>query len=246
VDERPQKRAYDPGEGADAEEIAAATEAALGVLNSTDGVLEATAMPPQETAKLLEPWLGAGNVGEYLNVPALIEVKVNDALRRDLSLLRTRLAAAAPGAVLDDHGGWHNRLSAAAGSGQLLAFSVFMLIMGAACAISIFAARAGLAANSEIVSILHLVGATDDFIANQVQRRFFVIGLRGSIAGLLLAILALGLVSLALRAGDSEFLPSFGVGPGLIAILLAVPIALCLVTAMTARLTVLKALGKEL
>lgn len=234
--------------GANADEIAASTEAVLEILNSTDGVTEVSALPQEEAARLLEPWLGKGNVGAYLNIPALIEVKVSDELRRDLSLLRNRIAAAAPEAVLDDHGNWHSRLASAATSGQLLAFFVFMLIMGAACAISVFAARAGLAANSEIVSILHLVGATDDFIANQVQRRFLVIGLRGSIAGLLLAIVALGLVALGARAagGTGEFLPEFRLDPLFLLTLLLVPVSLCLVSAMTARLTVLKALGKEL
>ncbi|MGE0407808.1 MAG: cell division protein FtsX [Amphiplicatus sp.] len=236
--------------GVDAEAIAASTEAAMAVLQSTDGVIEATPTPPEEAAKLLEPWLGKGNLSAYLNVPALIQVKVSDALRRDLEVLRTRLAAAAPGAVLDDHGAWHDRLASTARSGQILAFLVFMLIMGAACAISVFAARAGLAANSEIVAILHLVGATDDFIANEVQRRFFVIGLRGAVMGLALALFALGLVALALRArtgtGVGDFLPALTLGPDLAFILLVVPISLCLVTAFTARFTVLKALAREL
>lgn len=236
--------------GADAEQIKTETESALRILNSTDGVLEARASSPEEAAKLLEPWLGKGNIGAYLNVPAIIEVRVTPALRDDLSVLRNRLSAAAPDAELDDHGRWHDRLSAAARSGQILAFLVFLLIMGAACAIAVFAARAGLAANSETVSILHLVGATDAFVANQVQRRFLVIGLRGSFTGLALAILALGLAAIAMRAGGAtgvaDFVPAMKLGPELITPLIAVPIALCLVTAVTARLTVLKTLGKEL
>jgi len=234
--------------GADAETIASQTQEAMRVLQSTEGVLEARAVPKEESEKLLEPWLGKGNIGAYLNIPALIEVRVDQNLRNDLSLLRTRLLAAAPGAVLDDHGEWHERLSAAARSGQLMAFAVFILVMGAGCAISVFAARAGLAANREIVSILHLVGATDDFVANQVQRRFLVLGLRGTFAGLALAMLTLGLTSLLMRAGGgpSGFLPSIKLGPQLFFTLLIVPIALCLVTAATARLTVLRTLSKEL
>lgn len=234
--------------GSNAEVIAKETEEAMRILRSTDGVLEARALPPDETAKLLEPWLGKGNISAYLNIPALIEVRVDEGLRRDLSLLRTRLTAAAPGAVLDDHGDWHERLSAAAGSGQFMAFAVFLLIMAAACAISIFAARAGLAANREIVSILHLVGATDNFIANQVQRRFLVLALRGAFAGLALAALALGFIALFLGsgAGAPGLLPAVKLGPGLFITLLIVPISLCLVTALTARLTVLKTLLREL
>lgn len=235
--------------GADREEIAQDAAAAMRILADTEGVLETRLLSPEESARLLEPWLGRGNVSEFLNVPALIEVRMSGELRRDLDLLRNRLAAAAPGAVLDDHGRWHERLSSAARSGQALAFFVFALIMAAACAISIFAARAGLAANSEIVAILHLVGATDDFIASQVQRRFLVIGLRGSIAGLALAVLALGLAAMAMRAGGgaaADFFPTLTLGPGLIAMLLAVPLILCLVTAFTARMTVMRALAREL
>lgn len=234
--------------GADAAVIAQRVETALGVLESTDGVLSAQALTPEESARLLEPWLGKGNVGAYLNIPAIIEVKISDEARRDLDLLRTRLDAAAPGAVIDDHGEWHQRLSNAARSGQALAFAVFTLVMGAAVAIAAFAARAGLSANSEIVSLLHLVGATDGFIAGQVQRRFLVLGVRGSAVGLLGALLALGLASLALRAGGGggDFLPELTLGPRLVLPLLIVPVALCLVTALTARRTVLKTLAKEL
>ncbi|MEO1135886.1 MAG: hypothetical protein AAFW68_04630, partial [Pseudomonadota bacterium] len=174
--------------GADAEEIADGVAAALRILNDTDGVLEATERSREDTAALLEPWLGQGNASAFLNIPAIIEVKAAPSLRDDLDLLRNRLLAAAPGASLDDHGRWHDRLSGAARSGQALAFGVFLLVMGAACAISIFAARAGLAANHEIVSVLHLVGATDNFIAAEVQRRFFILGLRGALIGLAAAI----------------------------------------------------------
>lgn len=233
--------------GVDADEIAMRTDAAMRVLESTEGVVEASLISQSEAAALLEPWLGQGNAAAFLNVPAIIEVKVAPALRNDLDLLRNRLAAAAPGAALDDHASWHDRLATAARSGQALAFAVFLIVMGAACAISVFAARAGLAANREIVSVLHLVGATDDFIAAEVQRRFFILGLRGAVVGLLAALLALGLAALAMRAGvgADAFLPQFTLGGWLILWLLAVPAVTCFVTALTARLTVLRALQEQ-
>ena len=233
--------------GADAGGIAAGVEAAMRVLNETDGVIEATVRSQEDTAALLEPWLGQGNAEAFLTIPAIIEVKAAPALRNDLDLLRSRLKAAAPGATLDDHARWHDRLAGAARSGQALAFGVFLLVMAAACAISIFAARAGLAANHEIVSVLHLVGATDGFIAAEVQRRFFVLGLRGALIGLVAALAALLLAGFAVRAGgfDDSFLPAFNLGGWMMLWLAAAPIATCLVTAMTARLTVLNTLSKQ-
>lgn len=229
--------------GVDEAEIDARLEEAKEILSSFTGVETFKILNSDDAAKLLEPWLGKGNA-DALNVPALIEVKLTDEGRTDLSVLSQRLQSISPGLVLDDHGGWNDRLADAARSGQALAFAVFALIMGAACAISIFAARAGLSTNQEVVSLLHLVGATDDFIANQVQRRFTVIGLRGSMLGLVAAIFLLALFSLATRArgGDGFLLPGLVIGPDLVLPLLLVPIAICLVTAVAARFTVLRTL----
>ncbi len=233
--------------GANTAEIEAGSAAAMRILNETDGVIDAVLRSQEDTAALLEPWLGQANASAFLNVPALIEVKVSLELRGDLELLRNRLAAAAPGATLDNHAGWHGRLTTAARSGQALAFTVFLLVMGAACAISSFAARAGLAANHEIVSVLHLVGATDDFIAREVQRRFFLLGLRGALAGLATALIALTLIGVVARTnvGTDSFLPQFTLGGWMFLWLATVPLVTCFVTALTARLTVLKALREQ-
>ncbi|MEQ1931027.1 MAG: hypothetical protein ABL957_10950, partial [Parvularculaceae bacterium] len=126
--------------GPDAAEIDQGAKAAMGVLQSTEGVLDARLLSREETGRLLEPWLGKGNIGDYLNVPALIEARVSDGLRRDLGPLEARIKTAAPGAVLDDHKQWRDRLTSAARSGQALAFTVFALIMGAAAALAAFAA----------------------------------------------------------------------------------------------------------
>lgn len=233
--------------GADAAEIAAGASAAIRVLNETEGVEEAILKSEEESAALLEPWLGKGNAQAFLTIPALIDVKVTPALRGDLAPLRERLAIAAPGASLDDHATWHNRLAMAAQSGQALALFVFLLVMGAACAVSMFAARAGLAANREIISVLHLVGATDEFIASEVQRRFFVLGFRGAITGMLTAFAALAGAAYLLErgVGADSFLPQFTIGGWSALWLFTVPLATCLVTAYTARLTVLKTLRSQ-
>lgn len=230
--------------GASPEEITARAIVAQQILEQAPGVLSINQVPPSEAAKLLEPWLGKENIQSYLNIPALIEVDFDPAQRDTLDNLAATLSDASSGITLDDHGGWNRQLADAARSGQLLAFGIFALIMLAACAIAIFASRAGLSANEKIVSLLHLVGATDHFIAKEVQRRFFVIGLRGSLIGVLIAVFTLGLLALASKShGSNQFLlPGLSLGPQLIAPLLVVPLAICIVTAITARQTVLRAL----
>ncbi|MDZ7629106.1 MAG: hypothetical protein U5J99_11970 [Parvularculaceae bacterium] len=229
--------------GADIADIDRKAALAAEVLGAAPEVVSFNLIASKEAGKLLEPWLGKDNTGA-LNVPALIELRLTDEGRRNLSELAQKLAAAAPGIVLDDHGEWNARLSSAARSGQLFAFAIFALIMGAACAIAMFASRAGLAANAEVVSLLHLVGATDLYIAKEVQRRYTIIGLRGSLIGLVIAYFFIGLFALATRSKGAEgaLLPGLDFGYGLALPLLLVPIAICLVTAVSARLTVLRTL----
>ncbi|MEM9014554.1 MAG: hypothetical protein AAGB02_05540 [Pseudomonadota bacterium] len=233
--------------GADTAEIETGAQAAMRILLDTEGVIEARRLSSAETSALLEPWLGKENASSFLTIPALIEVRAGPDLKNNLDLLRNRLSAAAPNATLDDHGGWHERLDAAAESAQILALFVFLLVIGAACATSIFAARAGLAANQEIVSVLHLVGATDRFIANEVQRRFWALGLRGSSVGVIAAVILLGVGAIALRGapGAGAFLPSFELSGWVLFWLLTVPAITSFVTAFTARQTVLNTLTAQ-
>lgn len=231
--------------GADTEEIGQRAELAIAALKSSPDVISFKLISSEEAGKLLEPWLGKGNTAA-LNVPALIELKLTDDGRRNLPALSEKLSAAAPGLVLDDHGDWNARLSSAARSGQVLAFAIFALILGAACAIAMFASRAGLAANAEVVSLLHLVGATDDYIAGEVQRRYTFIGLRGALIGLLIAYFFVGLFALATKSKNAEasLVPGIDFGYGLALPMLLVPLAICLVTAVSARLTVLRTLAE--
>lgn len=233
--------------GESAEAILAQTNAAEQYLNDSGAFSKVRIISDDEAAALLEPWLGNNNVAAFLTIPALIEVEINARAGADLSTVYAGLVDVAPGVIVDDHSRWHDRLSAAAQSMQSIAFLVFALVLAAACAVSIFAARAGLAANRDIVSILHLVGATDAFIAEEVQRRFFLLGLRGSLAGLLVAMVSLGAAAFTLRTSinASNFMPEFSLNATLMIALLTVPIIVCLATAITARHTVLRALIDE-
>ena len=233
--------------GADDAEIVARTALVEAALADIEVVEDFNVVPSSEAAQLLEPWLGDADMSSYFNVPAMVELKIAPESRNAIPALKERIEALAPGVSLDDHGVWNDRLAVAARSGQAIAFGIFLMILAAACAISMFAARAGLAANHEIVALLHLVGATDGFIAAEVQKRFFFIGLRGSLIGLLLAVFMLGLAALATRSRgvESYLLPGLELAPQLAALLFAIPAAICLVTAVTARQTVLRALRIE-
>ncbi len=167
---------------APADQRAAQTEAALKILRQTPGVASARALTREEQAALLAPWFGADLPLDDLPVPQLIEVTEGEP-GYDAAGLRLRLAAAVPGAVLDDHTRWRKPLVQAANSLRRLGWTSIALIGGATAAMITLAASAALSANARVIEVLRLVGARDVYIAGAFVRRFTLRTLIGAAAG---------------------------------------------------------------
>lgn len=163
-------------------QMAAQTQAALRVLETTPGVASARALDDAEQAALLAPWFGPDLPVDQLPIPRLIEV-VETAAGFDAEGLRLRLAAEVPGAVLDDHTRWREPLVRAASRLRLLGWGALLLIGAATGAMITLAANASLAANAQVIGVLRLVGARDEFIARAFVRRFTLRALSGAAAG---------------------------------------------------------------
>lgn len=218
--------------------------AARSLLLATPGIVKAEALGQEETAALIEPWLGTGTVSDSLPLPRLIDVELDKDAEIDMEALATRLADAAPGLVLDTHRQWIEDLLGATSAARFLAFAVLVIISATTIALVIFASRAGLSANQEVVEVLHLCGARDGFIAAEIQRHFFDLGWRGGLIGFGLALFTFLLMEILAADGALFLVPL----PSLSALhylwLMVVPAALALVVAATARFTVLRVLGR--
>jgi cell division transport system permease protein len=170
----------------------------LEVLRTTPGIASARALTDDEQRKLLEPWFGPELPLDALPVPRLIEVVEADP-GYDPDGLRLRLAAEAPGAVLDDHTRWRRPLVAAAQRIRALGLVSLALIGVSMAAMITLAASAALAANARVIAVLRLVGARDIYIARAFVRRFTQRALAGAAAGTLL-----GAAAVALLPGTAE------------------------------------------
>lgn len=161
----------------------------LKILNRTPGIAQIRQVPQQDLIALLEPWLGKGNITDDLPLPLMIEVDLDAAQSLNQRALMIELKAIAPGAQLDTHGAWRNTLERAATLLRLLSGFILVLMLSATGTVLIFATRAALTANREILDVLHLVGASDHFIARQFGAHLFYQSLWASGLGFLLAAL---------------------------------------------------------
>ena len=190
-----------PGPGRNAE---AGVAEAVDLARGTPGVLAADVISAAEAERLLEPWLGAGLDLSDLPVPRLVVLRLDLAVAPDLDGLRARLAAV-PGASLDAHDAALSRLSTMATTVVLVAAALVALVLAASGLAVAFATRGAVAASLPVVEVLHLVGATDAFIAREFARRFARLAMLGGLVG------AGG--AMALVVGGGALAASLGSGP---------------------------------
>jgi cell division transport system permease protein len=227
-------------------DLDASVEKAAAIARTIKGIVDVRPYSKEESAKLLEPWLGSGLSLSELPVPRLIVLKLTADATPDLAQLRRVLSDQVPGAMLDDHRGWIDRMRTMAGTA--VAVGVFILIlMFAATILSVtFATRGAMATNKAVIEVLHFVGAKNGFIARHFQHHFLVLGLQGGAIGGGVAIILFALASAISRwfvgtaGGDqaSALFGSFSIGLfGYVAVLAQV-VLIAAVTALTSRQTV--------
>ena len=152
-------------------------------LGRQPGIRTARAITIEESAGLLEPWLGSSDALKTLPVPRLISLELDRATPPDFEVLRTGLAKQFKGVSLDDHRQWQQQIRTVTRSFALGGIAILLLVAAATTAIIISATRAAMASNREIVEVLHFVGATDRFIAREFERNFMRVGIRAGLVG---------------------------------------------------------------
>jgi cell division transport system permease protein len=217
--------------------------AALAELRRTPGIASAEEETGEQVAALLEPWLGKGNVGPDLPIPALIDVKLAEAPAVDVAALGEALAKVAPSARVDAHERWLADLLVLMRIVQWAGAVIVGLVGLATVAIIIFATRAGLASHRETVEIVHMMGATDRAIAGAFQWRFLWVGVKGAIIGLVALAAGLGAVYYINQRLEGALLPQLVPPPEVLASLLVLPVVAGLLTMVTARFAVMRALA---
>jgi len=232
-----------PEEGLDME---LALDKAATVVSGFPGITGARIVDRAATARLLEPWLGAGLDIDELPVPRLIIVTINEAYPPNFARLRTTLAAEVPQASIDDHRAWVDRLVTMARTTVTLGVAALALMLTATILSVVFATRGAMAGNGHIIEVLHFVGAEARFIATEFRRHFLLTGMKGAAAGGVAAVAVFAVFSfwsarnLATPEADqaTALFGNFSIGASGYGGVALVVLAIGLLTAATSHLTV--------
>ena len=153
------------------------------VVEKVPGVAQVQVLTRKDSAALLDPWLGSGLDLADLPIPVLVLVRLTDRGSAQAAEIRQAATRASAGAIVDDHRAWARTIRAMADGLVALALIILALVLSAMGLAVVFATRGAMASSREIIDVLHFVGASDDFIANEFQRRFLHLGFRGAVIG---------------------------------------------------------------
>jgi cell division transport system permease protein len=216
------------------------------------GITRVKPLTAEDSAKLLEPWLGHSNVLSELPIPRLIAVEIDRSNPPDIKAISEALSQNFEGVTLDDHRRWRAEIRTLTRSAALGGLGVLGLVAAATVAVIVSATRSAMASNREIIEVLHFVGATERFISREFERHFIGLGVRAALVGAISAMLVFLLMPTVMRllGGEGTLVtdPSRLVGSGeldvpgylLCVLVVFVVAALCMITSRLGVIRVLK------
>ena len=218
--------------------------AAIELLSSTQGVRDVELLDDNDIGALLEPWLGETVLQQDLPLPILLSVTLDAEDGPTPELLATRLTAAVPDIIVDDHQRWLSDLFDLARTVETIASLVVVAVGLTAVVTVVFVTRTGLSIHRRVIDLLHLIGAQDTYIARQFEAHALRLGLKGGLLGVFLAVITVALIGHLLTRSQSGLLPDLSLAPTEWMLLLLLPVGTSLIAMVTARLTVLLSLAR--
>ncbi|MGE3747155.1 MAG: FtsX-like permease family protein, partial [Sphingomonadaceae bacterium] len=149
-------------------------------------------------------------------------------------------------ARVDAHGQWLAPLDQLLALLKWLAFALVLLMATATACTVVLAARAALDNHRATIDVMHLLGATDDQIAGLFQRRIAIDALFGGAIGLGAAALVVLALERRIEGLGSELMGSVALPAASWLLLILLPLAGAALAMLTARFTILNALGRIL
>ena len=222
------------------------TRAVLAELGQLRSVAATVRVDAQRMRALLEPWLGREGLDADLPVPSLIDVSMRTTDPAAMAEVAATAKAIAPAARVDAHAQWLGPLEQLLSTLRWLSLALVALMAATMAAAVVLAARTALVTHRSTIDIMHLMGASDVQVARLFQRRAALDALFGSLLGCLCGALVVFGVGGRMANVGAALLDDGSLGWSGWLTIAMLPVVAVLLSILTARLTVVRALARML
>lgn len=225
----------------DADTLEARAQIIVDKVSKLEGIENIELLPRQDVANLVGSWVGE-NIQE-LPLPALISVELNTTSDDLLGDIRNLAQSIHQNTLINTHQEWLTDFLKTAyffRYGSLL----FFFVMGGALFMSVRGIiKARMSAYAKDIELLHLIGASDQYIASQFQRHATILALKSLKYSILATIIGL-IFSFVFLASTTSLPETTGLSWVHLCVLMLVPLAAIGISAFTARTTTLQTLNE--
>lgn len=216
-------------------------ENVMALLERTPGVEEVALLTDSQMQAMLKPWLGDDIALDELDVPLMVDVKT--AVRKRASTVDFEALARALRVIdkdirLSDRGPWVNNVAQATALLQGLVIFIALLLLACVIGMIVLVAKTNLRLHFKTVSLLHMFGATDDYILRQFQKNSVSLAGRGAFIGTLCAMVVFVTVVILSLRWHSPVVPEIDLQFSHVLVFLALPLLTAAIAFAATRLTV--------
>ncbi|OYW13745.1 MAG: hypothetical protein B7X02_01475 [Rhodospirillales bacterium 12-54-5] len=211
------------------------------LLRTVSGVEDVKMLDQGEMETLLKPWLGSDFALGNLPVPTLIEIKTSMTAKGsavDMPSLRKSLEGIDKSIHIADRSPWVEQLATALHLLQALVMLVALLLLICVIGMVVLVARTNLKLHFKTVGLLHMFGATDDYILRQFQWNGAGLAARGAFAGVGAAAVVFGMAVILSVEMHSPVIPAIHFTIGHFLAFLMLPLFTAAVALVATRVTV--------
>ena len=213
-------------------------------LKDNPAVKNVNILSDNDIKELISPWLGDDFALDDIPMPGLIAVDINENSANALEDIKSSVSKVSKYAVVETHREWLR---------DLLSFTHTLEWVAAILALAVIATtiiaiaggiRSRMAIHKKELELLHLVGASDEYIARQFQRHAAIVALEGSLIGSFAGIIFVMLIATLPIHSESGLIPQISLGTSQVIYIMILPLLACVIAAITARFTVLRTLSQ--
>jgi len=231
------------GKTRDALKIKTLSDTAASLLKQNPNVQSFEVMGEESIQELISPWLGDDISLNDIPLPGLISVHLHIRDKDKLKQLSDSLQTIAPDIRLDTHEEWLADIIRLASTLKLSSLIVTLIIGLTTITAIAGAVRSRMAEHKADIELLHLMGASDVYITNQLQRHAVFLTLKGSLFGAGAGLCLLLLFWATGGQSNNDTLPQLSLSTAQILILPLLPAAISVIASQATRFTVLRVLG---
>ncbi len=208
----------------------------INILKITPGIKSYSVMDKTETENLIKPWIE--NFPNDLILPRIINIEISPIIPFDAKKLITELEAYSKNIKFETYSDWMYEIQSSITAVQiLLGLIVIIILITVAITIS-YATRSGLNINKKVINIMHMVGATDDYISKEFSKQMMKLALIGGSVGYLFSCFIIFIIKISTSYITNKIIVNFEFSNEIYLYILIIPVIAGVIAKVSAMLTI--------